>query len=176
TSATAFDLQFYAAGLIGLAGVEITTRAFYAIHDTRTPVVIATIAMLLHLVMSLVLIRTPLAYGGLALSMSLSSIFEAGALLYMAQRKLGGIGARRIFASFWRSLVAAAIMGAAVLGAMGPLGGLLAADSDLERLTGVVAVICVGAAMYLLAALALRSPEVSLLASTVRQRVGGAGA
>ena len=176
TAATTYALQFYAIGLVGLAGVEITTRAFYAIHDTRTPVVIATLAMLLHLCMSTVLIRTPLTYGGLALSMSLASIFEAVALLYMAQRNLGGLGGRRIFASFWRTAAASAIMGAAVLMAMGPLGGLLDGRNDLERLVGVVAIIGVGAGVYLLVAIALRSPEVSLLANTVRQRLGGAGA
>jgi putative peptidoglycan lipid II flippase len=174
TVATAYALQFYAVGLIGLAGVEITTRAFYAIHDTRTPVVIATLAMLLHLVLSVILIQTPLAYGGLALSMSLSSIFEAGALLLMAQRRLGGLAGRRILSSFVRSLASSAVMGAAVWAALGPLGGLLASHSDLERLTGVTAAIALGAAVYLAAALALRSPEIAILTGTLRQRLGRA--
>ena len=174
TTATAYALQFYAVGLLGLAGVEITTRAFYALHDTRTPVAVAFTAMLLHVGMSNLLIRTPLGYGGLALSMSLSSLCEAGTLLLLAQRRLGGLGGRRIASSFVRSAVASLVMGAVVLAVSVPLAPLLAGQTDLARLTGVVAAIAIGAGVYFAAALLLRSPEVSMLFTTVRQRVRGA--
>ncbi len=174
TAATAYALQFYAIGLVGLAGVEITTRAFYAIHDTRTPVVVATLAMLLHLGLSVFLVRTPLGYGGLALSMSLSSLFEAGVLLGLAQRRLGGLGGRRILASFLRSAAASVVMGGVVLLATQPLQPLLAAAGDWERLQGVAAAIAIGAIVYVLVALALRSPEVGIFFGVLRQHLRGA--
>lgn len=172
TVATAYALQFYAIGLVGLAGVEITTRAFYALHDTRTPVVVATVAMLLHLGMSVYLVATPLGYGGLALSMSLSSLFEAGTLLLIAQRRLGGLAGRLILSSFLRSSLASAAMVGVLLVASLPLGPHMESASDLRRLLGVGAAIFVGGTAYLVAALALRSPEVNLIAASVLRRVG----
>lgn len=171
TQLVAYALSFYAIGLLGLGGVEITTRAFYALHDTRTPVIVATLAMLLHIGMSLVLYQTPLGYGGLALSMSISSLAEAGALLLLAQRRLGGLGGRRIASSFARSVGAAAIMGLAVSGIAGPLSPFLEADSDLLRLIGVMAAIAAGAMVYALTAALFRSPEMALLWRTIGGRL-----
>lgn len=174
TAATAYALQFYAIGLVGLAGVEIITRAFYALHDTRTPVVVAFVAMLLHLGMSTFLIRTPLGYGGLALSLSLSSIFEAGTLLLVAQRRMGGLAGRLILSSLVRSAVASALMVGVLLVASLPLASYMEATDDLRRLLGVSLAIAVGGAAYVVAALALRSPEVNLIAATVLRRLGRA--
>ncbi len=172
TAATAYALQFYALGLVGLAGVEITTRAFYALHDTRTPVIVATMAMLSHLAMSSFFIRTPLGYGGLALSMSLSSLFEAGALLLIAQRRLGGLAGQLILSSFLRSALASAAMVVVLLLSYMPLGGYMDSPSDLRRLFGTGAAIILGAGSYLTASLALRTPEVNLIADAVRRRLG----
>jgi putative peptidoglycan lipid II flippase len=41
----AWALLWYAAGLVGHALVEILSRAFYALHDTRTPVTVGVITM-----------------------------------------------------------------------------------------------------------------------------------
>src|SRR5262249_16210301 len=49
TALTVYALRFYALGLIGQAVVEIVTRAFYAVHDTRTPVAVAALAMVVNL-------------------------------------------------------------------------------------------------------------------------------
>ena len=39
---TALAVVFFALGLYAAAGVKIVTQAFYALHDTRTPVLVAT--------------------------------------------------------------------------------------------------------------------------------------
>ncbi|MHB1133687.1 MAG: murein biosynthesis integral membrane protein MurJ [Chloroflexota bacterium] len=174
TLATAYALQFYALGLVGLAGVEITTRAFYALHDTRTPVIIATLAMLLHLGLSLFLVRTPLGYGGLALSMSLSSLAEAGVLLLMAQRRLGGLAGRVIMSSFMRSTLASTAMVVVLTLLAAPLAPYTASPSNGQRLLGVTIAVAAGGAAYLVAALALRSPELQMISALLRRRVRGA--
>lgn len=50
---TAWALLWYAAGIVGHSVMEILTRAFYAQHDTKTPVIIGTIAMGLNVVFSI---------------------------------------------------------------------------------------------------------------------------
>ncbi|HNO86483.1 MAG TPA: murein biosynthesis integral membrane protein MurJ, partial [Anaerolineales bacterium] len=49
----AWALLWYAAGIVGHSIMEILTRAFYAQHDTRTPVIIGTIAMGLNVAFSI---------------------------------------------------------------------------------------------------------------------------
>ena len=53
----AWALLWYAVGLVGHCLVEITSRAFYALHDTRTPVTVGVIAMSLNIVFSLAFSR-----------------------------------------------------------------------------------------------------------------------
>ena len=50
---TAWALLWYAAGLVGHSIMEVLTRAFYAQQDTKTPVIIGTIAMGLNVVFSI---------------------------------------------------------------------------------------------------------------------------
>jgi putative peptidoglycan lipid II flippase len=90
TEAVAWALQFYALGLPAHAGVEVVARAFYALHDTRTPVAISVAAMALNVVLSLILIR-PLAHGGLALSNTVATTLELMGMMFFIRRRLGGI-------------------------------------------------------------------------------------
>jgi len=90
TEAVAWALQFYALGLPAHAGVEVVARAFYALHDTRTPVAISVAAMALNVVLSLILIR-PLAHGGLALSNTVATTLELMGMMFLIRRRLGGI-------------------------------------------------------------------------------------
>jgi putative peptidoglycan lipid II flippase len=95
TAATAWALGFFATGLIGHAIVEIATRAFYALKDTKTPVTLGLLAMLLNIGLSLLLMRLFAAWGwpahgGLALANSGAVTLEMAALLIWLRPKIGG--------------------------------------------------------------------------------------
>ncbi|MEA3339188.1 MAG: murein biosynthesis integral membrane protein MurJ, partial [Chloroflexota bacterium] len=64
TEAVTWALAFYALGLVGHAGLEIVARAFYALHDTLTPVWVGGLAMGLNVALSLTL---PGAFGSAGL-------------------------------------------------------------------------------------------------------------
>ena len=100
TQLVAWALLWYAAGLIGHSLVEILARAFYALHDTKTPVLVGVAAMGLNMVFSLGFARLFaqigwLPLGGLALANSLATALEAAALLILMRRRLGGLNSRR---------------------------------------------------------------------------------
>ncbi len=113
TEAVAYALQFYALGLFAHATLEIVTRAFYAQHDTLTPVVVGVMAMGLNIALSLLLIG-PLAHGGLALANSAATIVEVSVLLAVIRRRLAGIDEKRFLLSMLRTLGAAGLMGLGV--------------------------------------------------------------
>ena len=81
-------LFFYAMGLIFFGGIKVLIAGFYSLHDTRTPVVIAALALLVNFILNIILMF-PLKVGGLALASSLSAGFNF-ALLYLSLTKRVG--------------------------------------------------------------------------------------
>ncbi len=96
TDLVAWALLWYAAGLVGQSVVEILSRAFYSLHDTKTPVIIGTIAMTLNILFSFLFSylfnRIGWApHGGLALANSLATALEMVGLLVLMRRRLNGL-------------------------------------------------------------------------------------
>jgi putative peptidoglycan lipid II flippase len=114
----AWALLWYAVGLVGHSVVEIMVRAFYAMHDTKTPVLIGVVAMSLNVIFSVLFLAWFarlgwMPHGGLALANSLATVLEMIALLYFMRARLKGLHGRRILvgagqavgATFMMSLV-----------------------------------------------------------------------
>jgi len=118
TGVVALALMYYAPGLIAHSGIEIITRAFYALHDTRTPVYIGVAAMVANLLFSLTLIG-PMKVAGLALANSIAAFLEIGLLLWFIAPRVGGLGGARTWNSLGKVSVATAVMAAAVWAALG---------------------------------------------------------
>lgn len=87
---TSSALFFYAFGLLFFGGIKILVAGFYALQDTRTPVVIASLALLVNLILNIILMF-PLKVGGLALASSLSAGFNFSLLYLSLTKKVGRI-------------------------------------------------------------------------------------
>jgi putative peptidoglycan lipid II flippase len=166
TEAVVWALAFYALGLVGHAGLEIVARAFYALHDTLTPVWVGGLAMALNVALSLTLpgvfgLASWPPFAGLALANSVATLLETAALLALIRRRLNGLERHQALPTVVKSGLAALAMGAALLGwqAALPDAGALALGGG-----GVV----LGAAVYLGAALLLQAEEVQTLARRFR--------
>jgi putative peptidoglycan lipid II flippase len=160
TDITASALLFYSIGLFAHSALEILSRGFYALRDTRTPVALALLSMGLNLVFSLVL-KGPLEQDGLALAMSLATAIEATLLFLLLGRRLGGADAGSLADFLLRTGAATALMVGVVVAflagedALDPLGSHTVWESLLEVAGGTI----LGAATFFLSAFALRSPE-----------------
>jgi putative peptidoglycan lipid II flippase len=166
TGLVSWALLWYAAGLLGHAAVEILARAFYAWHDTRTPVLVGVGAMSLNIVFSYLFSALfarlgLMPHGGLALANSAATALEAGVLVYLMRRRLNGIEGGVVWRGLAQAGLATAAMGAALwawlaAGAAQPLW--------LQALVGVV----LGGVVFVLAAFALRMEETKLAVSVGR--------
>ena len=162
TELTASALQFYAIGLAGHAAVEVLVRGFFAMHDTRTPVLIGVASLALHMVLSWLLAQW-LGQAGIALGVSIGVLVEALWLGAVLARR-GGITLARpqarslgvtIAATLGMGLVVAVLRavtwtdGAPAIGSAGLLFGYLAVgllpygaiarllrSAELEELSG----------------------------------------
>ena len=113
TRLTAEALLYYGLGLWAFSGVRIVVSTFYALQDTKTPVKMAVISLLVNIVLSLLLMK-PMRHSGLALATSLASGVNLILLIGALKKRLGRIGARDILRSVFRTTASAAGMGGAL--------------------------------------------------------------
>ncbi len=106
-------LFYYSLGLSLVALVRVLVPAFYALKDTRTPVIVAFIAFLINFLCSIILMR-PLLHGGLALASTISSCCQMAMLLYLLRLKIGPFGGRGITLAGAKALLASLPMACAV--------------------------------------------------------------
>jgi putative peptidoglycan lipid II flippase len=162
TVETAWALQFYSIALFAHSSLEILTRAFYAMHDTRTPVLVGGGAMVLNVALSFALIA-PLAQGGLALANSIATILEMLTLLMLLRRRMIGVDEGRIALAVVRIAAGSLAMGA-----------VLVAFVDVFAARGPVFTVVLGTALgagvYLIATTLLRSEEIGFVLQRVRIR------
>jgi putative peptidoglycan lipid II flippase len=163
-------LLCYSAGLTFVALVRVLVPAFYALKDTRTPVIIAFIAFVLNLLFSLLLMG-PLLHAGLALASSLSALGNMLLLLFFLRRRLGPFGGRETGTTALKAFLAAIPMTAIVWWGVGLLDWSLPGDKLLKA--GVLGgSIGVGVALFIGCALLLRCSEAEDVAAMLRRRLG----
>lgn len=173
SQATAWALLFYGLGLVFHSLLEIVTRAFYAMHDTKTPVIVGGGAMILNVVFSLALMRVigrpgSLVMGpfaGLALANTLATMLETVALLVLIRPRVGGLEGRTMVASLARAGAASAVMGLA-------LWALLPIIDRVGLLIGTLGAIALGGALFWGVAWVLGSDEARLFTGFVLRRLG----
>jgi putative peptidoglycan lipid II flippase len=169
TQMTAWALTWYAAGLVGHSVMEVLTRAFYAQHDTKTPVIIGTIAMGLNVVFSFIFARLFsqigwMPHGGLALANSLATALEATALFIMMRQRLNGIEGRYLARGFAACALAALGMGVGLWLWNQAAGSL---NHWIVALGGVA----LGGIIYGISVLLLRVPEIQILINAITRKV-----
>lgn len=101
-------LVFFAVGLLGLSLIEILTRSFYALHDSRTPVEVSILQFMFVIALSVILL-SPLGANGLALATSLGSLGEAVVLLLLLGPRIGGIQMRSLGLYIFNVLLASVV-------------------------------------------------------------------
>jgi putative peptidoglycan lipid II flippase len=117
TRLTARALLYYAIALPGLATVKLVVPAFYSTKDTKTPVIVAGISLVINLILNIIFLKTWLFYrvqnGGPALATGLACYFDFFALFLIFRLRYGKLGIREIVGSFSRIALCSAIMGVA---------------------------------------------------------------
>ncbi len=168
TDAVTWALTWYAVGLLGHAGIEIVARAFYALHDTWTPVWIGGVAMGLNIILSLTL--PPLfgylgypPHGGLALANSTATLIEMVWLLARIGPRVGGLEVGPLVRTTVRSGLAAGAMAIALILWRTTLSG------HSPALVGGGGIL-IGGTIYLAATALLQREELSRVAQMLVRR------
>jgi putative peptidoglycan lipid II flippase len=173
TLGMAASLMGYAPGLVGYSAVKIASPTFYALKDSRTPVTIGMICIVLNVVLNLLLVRTSLSYAGLALGTGIAALANALMLYWMLRRRLGGLDDRRVVTALLKVLVASAAMAAVAWGVEHQLAVHWAGDEPWRRAVRVGAAIGLALGTLALTARLLRLHEFEVAFGRVWSRIGG---
>ncbi|MTI46831.1 MAG: murein biosynthesis integral membrane protein MurJ [Firmicutes bacterium] len=107
---TSSALFFYSFGMLGNGLREILSRVFYSLQDTKTPMINASIGLVINIVLNIILSRY-LGIGGLALATSISSSVIMILMLISLERKIGSLGFMKNLISIIKILVISLLMG-----------------------------------------------------------------
>jgi putative peptidoglycan lipid II flippase len=163
-------LVFYSVGLSCVAMVRVLAPAFYALKDTRTPVITALAAFFANLAASLMLMG-PMLHGGLALASSLAATVNMVLLLVFLRRKIGPFGGRGILVASLKAVLAAIPAGYAAFLIMSRFDWSLPGEKLLKG--GVLGAGVGGAVLvYAVLSLWLKSSEAGEAAALLRKKIG----
>jgi putative peptidoglycan lipid II flippase len=170
TQGTAAALWFYSFGLVGYTGVKVLAPAFYALGRPRIPLLASVSAVATNLLL-IWAFHPRFGFRAIALGTALGSLVNAGLLVGLFEKRVGGLFGHGLFRPIARMAVAAAAMGALAWLAAAGLEQIVGARGlGAQLVTGLVPVVF-GVAVYVLLTRALRVGEADVLWRVVRDRL-----
>ena len=170
TDATAAALVCYAVGLAGYSIVKVATPTFYAIGQSRTPVVVSAVIVVVNAVLNLLMVRR-FGYTGLAFGTSISALANAVLLLYLLRERLGPLNGRRLLTVSIRMLAASLVMSGVAWGVERELAVVMPGTKLVAELVRVGCAIAAGLGTLTLLARWLRVSEFTEILRAIVNRI-----
>jgi putative peptidoglycan lipid II flippase len=173
TAGTAWALAFFSVGITGHASLEVLSRAFYALGDSKTPVMIGVMSLVANILLSVVFIQfigdpASLAHGsyaGLALANSLTTLLEALGLWFILRRRIGHMKDGYLLDGIIRTGLATAAMLVVILGFR-----LIVADRLSMGLVGIIGGV-LGLVVFLGSSTLLKMEETHTVLGIILRRI-----
>jgi putative peptidoglycan lipid II flippase len=170
TIQTARILSAFALGLPAYVLVKIFSTSFFARHDTKTPLMAATLAVITNIILNFVLIA-PYEHVGIALATSLASWVNAGWLLYRLQQKRLFIADRRLRDMVPKIAAATVLMGLVLEATVDNLHSWFY-DGEAMRASALIFIIVIGIVVYFMASMLFRSVDLGELKKYMTRNKG----
>jgi putative peptidoglycan lipid II flippase len=162
---TARALFWQGGAIWTVAVVRQVVPVFYALGDTRTPVIVSAIDLVAFIALA-VSLRGPMGHVGISIAVGGSSFVQMALLVLMLRRKLVAMQWLEVFVSVSKTLAASLVGVCAALAAIGALKDLALPHA----LPGLLAFACF-AAVFVIAALLLKSSELGELTGALQRRL-----
>lgn len=157
-------LLYYSIGMIAFGLRDILSRAFYALQDTKTPMINGVISVVINIILNIILSKY-LGIGGLALATSISGMVATVLLFITLRRKIGSFGLKELTRSFAKISIASALMGLIAYSSFGFL------SSVTRRNLALVVAIGIGALVYAVIIYFMKIPEVERTLKVIKVKV-----
>lgn len=173
THETAWALLFLSPGIVVITMGSLVNRAFFALQDTTTPMVLGVVAVGVNIVLNLLLVGR-LGQGGLALATSISeSVYLVAGLFAFRRKSAVGLPARRLLSTLVRTGLSSVVMGAVVWVAYQSIRSVMSWHGSFLELIPVGIVVALGALGYSLMTWVLRVPELEFVLNVAKRVLSG---
>lgn len=108
-------LIWYSVGIFAWSAHAIIARGFYALQDSRTPVIVGTIVTIIFIPMNWILMKW-MSFGGLALATSIAATIHMTSMLFLLRKRLNGIGGGKLLVSVAKIVTASGCAAAICFG------------------------------------------------------------
>jgi len=149
----------YAVGLLAYSQIRVLASGFFALKDTKTPVYVAILALVVNFVAGVILMK-PFGHTGLALALSIASLAQAAILYYLLEKKTKGNLTHALLKSMAKSIICSAVM--AVIVYLGNSFLFVNVGGFTALMTKVLALVLVGAFVYVILAYLFKVEEIRL--------------
>jgi len=160
---TSQALFFYSIGMIGYGTREILIRAFYSLQDMKTPMINASIAVILNIILNIIL-SAYMGIGGLALATSIAALFSTCLLFLSLRKKIGPLGLSKLVVTMLKVILASGVMGAIVF----LLNEYIWMDLDEVFKMGLV--LFIGCSIYITIITMLKLEEAKIIKTFLRKK------
>jgi putative peptidoglycan lipid II flippase len=166
-------MPWYVLGMLFFAIEDPLLKWFFALSDTKTPIIMGILGNLLWFAIAVPGVRV---YGGgltaLALAMSISKMLKVLILLAILRPRLGPVPRERVLPFIGKLAVAVAVMTAAILITSRFLEGVVPSTGWLSGAIVLFGSAAVAVIVYIVASFLLRIEEFQLVVDRVRARLG----
>lgn len=159
------SLRFYSIGILGKGLREVISRPFYSIQDTKTPMINATVGVLVNIILNLSLSKV-MGINGLALATSISAIVSATLMFISFTKVFGSFGMKQISISFLKILFASLIMGGLAKLSFNYL------TSSLSQNISLLLAIFAGALSYFVIIYFMKIEDVDVIVRAIKKKLG----
>jgi len=175
TQLAAATLGFFALSLVAQATIPVLARSFYALKNTKTPLLAGFLAATVNVILAYILAYRVFGYqwgvAGLALAFSIASFIQAIILWILLRREIGSLDEKNILISVFKVIFASLIMATAVYGTLYLVAPLVNMQKFFGILTQTLIAMAVGIFVYFIVALLLKCPEISVVRKLIRMRI-----
>ena len=148
--------------MIGAGIVEIMNKSFYAKQDTKTPLFVGILVIIINIILSVLLGNTKLGYRGLALATSVTALLNATVLIFVANKKQTKIISRDLLIYIGKIVLATILMAEIVILVNSLLNKVLI-GSMIKDITRMIIGAISGIITYFVMTIVLKANEIKTL-------------
>jgi putative peptidoglycan lipid II flippase len=160
-------LAFMTFGMIATCLIPLLARAFYALQDTRTPLIVSAVSLVVNVVTALMLIPY-LHVVGLAAALSVSSLINLAMLLVVLNKRLAGFPWGAIFGVMVKMIAGAGAMGGVGYLMLQVMNLIVNTHTFFGLLSQTLVTVVVATLAYLVMTKFLRVEEVAMITSPAK--------
>lgn len=170
TAMTAVALAAYSVGMIGLGIYDILLKVFYALKDTKTPLIVGIfIGVPLNIVLNLIFIKF-MGHTGLALATSLATLTYTSIAFMLLKKKIKDFESKKVIITILKTLLASIIMGSISYVTYKSLTNMLGINT-ISTIISLSGAILSGILSYSIIIVNLKIEEVNYIINTIKSKI-----